>query len=158
MIAFIQVRDTAWEAFKALDDETLSSQNEDAARLRRNGQLVSGEGAGKYWNGTIGFTVVNCIGTEAQLDSFYNYFLPSDTLGYWPWNEDGTVVFEREYTGQHDDILFLHKDHIQYDQDGNPIGSTPASFEFPNWANDYYGTKQNRFARSVSRGMGEGFG
>lgn len=158
MIAFIQVRDTAWEAFKALDDETLASQNEDAARLRRNGQLVSGEGAGKFWDGTIGFTVVNCIGTEAQLDSFYNYFPPTDTLGYWKWGFDGKVDFATEYSGQHDDILFLHKDHIEYDENGNPISSTPATFDNPNWANDYAGSDQNYFARSVSRGMGEGFG
>lgn len=153
MIAFIQIRDTAWVTFLETDEETLKAQNADVAKLRRNGQLVTG-----FWNGTANFIVVNCIGEESELDSFYNYFPPTDTLGYWKWGFNGKVDFATEYSGQHDDILFLHKDHIEYDQDGNPISSTPATFDNPNWANDYAGSDQNYFARSVSRGMGEGFG
>ena len=153
MIAFIQVRDTAWQSFLAEEDQVLRLINEDVEKMRRNGQLVDG-----YWNGTVGFTVVNCIGLESELDSFYNYFPPSDTLGYWKWGLDGKVDFATEYAGQHDDILFLHKDHVEYDENGNPISSTPASFSNPNWANDYAGSKRNKFARGFSRGFAGGLG
>lgn len=152
MIAYVQVRTTAWETFQDIPDETLEAQNSTVAKMRRDGRLVSG-----FWNGTVGFTVVNCIGTEQELDSFYNYWPPINRLGYWKWNEDGSVDFATEYTGQHDDILFLHRDHVEYDENGSIIATTAASFENPNWANDYLGSDQNRFARSVSRGMGEGF-
>ena len=148
MIAFIQVRDTAWQAFLAVDDETLRAQCASCEKLRRTGALVTGAPPG-YWNGTVGFLVVNCIGEEAELDAFYNYFPPSDTLGYWKWGEDGKVDYATEYTGQHDDILFLHRDHPD---------STPATFENPNWAHDYFGTDQNRFARSVDRSFDGSFG
>ena len=156
MIAFIQVRDTAWQAFLAIDSETLRSQCAVCEKLRRNGALVTGAPPG-YWNGTIGFIVVNCIGEESELDTFYSYFPPTNTLGYWKWGEDGKVNFATEYTGQHDDLLFLHRDIIEYDENGAELNRRTATFEEPNWANDYFGSKQNRFARSVSRGIGEGF-
>ena len=157
MIAFIQVRDTAWSAFLALDSDTLRTQCESCEKLRRTGALNSGAPPG-YWDGTVGFVAVNCIGSEFELDAFYNYFPPSDTLGYWKWNQNGTVDFASEYTGQHDDILFLHRDHVEYDQNGNVTGTRPATFDDPNWANDYFGSDQNKFARAFSRGFAGGLG
>lgn len=150
MLAYLQVNNTAWDAFLTVSDEALQETDPEVARLRRNGQLVTGEGA-SYWKELAGFINVNMIGSEAQLDAVKDYFAPAEVNMYFKWGFDGKVNFPTEYTGQYDDILTLMKDRITYDEDGNPTGSTPASFEVPNWANGWAGQKQNRFARNHSR-------
>lgn len=158
MLAFIQVRETNWDQLLAdweecKTTETCSISDEDVKRLLRTGRLVTG-----FWNGTVGFVVVNAIGSETELDSFYNYFPVADTLGYWKWGEDGKVDYVTEYTDQQDDLLFLHEDHVTYDENGNEVSSEPATFDNPNWANKYFGPGLNKFARSVDRGFDGSFG
>lgn len=158
MLAKIQVRGTAWDALLADWDVcrvgvTCDITDTDMLRLLRTGRLVTG-----YWNAPTDFITVAVTGSQTEIDAFYNYFAPADRASDWKWNDDGTVDFATEYTGQQDDILLIHKDHITYDVNGNPTGSAPATFENPNWANRNCCRDTNdRFARSVDRSFDGSF-
>lgn len=137
MLAYLQVLQTSWDAFKSLSDADLFNADPVVAGMRRSGSLRDG-----FWEELAGFQNVNMIGTEAQLDAVRDYFAPNTNM-YHKWGFDGKVNFSTEYTGQHNDILTLHKG--------------AATFENPNWAHGWYGQKQNRFAREFSREFGEDF-
>lgn len=158
MIAYLQVEETAWTQLLSDweicqdDPDNCTIADEDVKRLLRNGQLVDG-----FWKELAGFKNVNCIGSEAELDALHDYFAPADVNMYHKWNFNGKVNFPTEYTGQYDDILTLHEDHVTYDENGNETSRTAASFEDPNWANQWVGQDENRFSREFSREFGEEF-
>ena len=135
MIARMQIRQTAWESLLA----NLGLASDEIQTLINTGCTKVIEDA----QNPAGFILVNCIGPETRLDELYNYFGPTDHAGYWKWNFNGTVDFASEYTGQYNDILGTQ-----------PVDST---FQDPLWSHGWLGQKQNRFARSVTRGFGEGF-
>jgi len=60
----------------------------------------------------------------------------TDSLDFWP--TDPT------------EVLALMKDHVTYDQDGNPTGSTPPTIENPNWAHVFLGQSPRIFAGEFS--------
>jgi hypothetical protein len=135
-----------------VSDEELQASDPDAARLRRNGQLVTG-----YWKAPVDFVTVNIVGSQAEIDAFIAYFDAVDVSDIWYWGWDGKVDFETEYEGQYNDLLAIQEDRIEYDENGDPVGSVSPSFADPNWANGWLGQDQNRFARSVDRGLDGGF-
>ena len=152
MIARMQIRKTSWDALAA----NPSVAPAEVQKLFRLGQVLEIDSVNP-----VDFTMINVIGSPAEIDALYNYFDPADKQSIWRWNFDGTVDFDTEYAGQHNDILATEPDHVTYDENGNPTGSTPATFENPNWVNAWAGQGDanylQRHARGYSRGYSKGY-
>ncbi len=154
MIARMQIRETAWNAllseYQTCVDTEACSLSQDIQKILRTGCTHIVEDA----QSPAGFILVDCIGPESRIDELYNYFDPSDRIGYgdsngpWKWGFDGKVNFPTEYTGQHNDILA-----------SQPTGST---FEDENWGHGWLGQGTDEYlqlyAREHSREFGEEFG
>jgi len=78
--------------------------------------------------------------------------------GFVPELVEGGEVHEREPILSPDmTLLAVMKDHVTYDQDGNPTGSTPATYENPNWGHVRFGQKERIFAGEFSDEFSEDF-
>lgn len=147
MISHIVVLEVTLDSLKS---------GEPLASLYQSGAVTDG-----YWKAPLSYITISVLGTQEQIDDLLDYLGAGNIYAQFWWNFDGTVVFSKEYEGQQNDILALQKDHVTYDAAGNVTGSTPATFENPNWAHAYYGQGDNeqiqRFAREYSREFSEEF-
>jgi len=112
-----------------------------------------------FWNTfTGGYEVydVSCLEPIrdeiiAQLTDVHATFQWYFETGVDKFNNDGT------FNTIPADLLAVMKDHVTYDQDGNPTGSTPATYENPNWGHVRFGQKERIFAGEFSDEFSEDF-
>ena len=138
MLARVEIRETVWQTFLGEPGPMLYSVDPAVETMRGNGQLTQVEATSPP-----DFVLIDCIGSESDIQAFYDYFAPADRGQIWRWGFDGKVDFDTEYEGQQNDILATQ-----------PSGAT---FENPKWEHGWMGQGQNRFAREFSREFGEDF-
>jgi len=143
MDALIYAQPAEWNALT-----NLSKDAERAVRGARTG----------FWDTFAGgYQVYNAHGPREALDEIdaaladsFKYIWDSRT-GVDAWNLDGT------FNTVPADILAVMKDIITYDQNGNPTGSTPATFAAPNFAHRFAGQEDRIFAGEFSDEFSEEF-
>jgi len=144
--AWIYAQPAEWDA---IDSETLSK----AAARAYTGSITG------YWDTYAGgYEVYNVLASRATIDEVTAEL--SDVHAVYTWvqgpgldqyNEDGT------FNTLPADVLAVQKDRITYDQDGNPTGSIPATYEDPHWGHVFFGQGTRIFAGSFTDDFSEGF-
>jgi len=112
-----------------------------------------------FWDSFAGgYEVYNVLASRetlaelnAVLPDVHATFMWRQGPGFDEFNEDGT------FNTEPDDILAVMKDHITYDQSGNPTGSTPATFANANWGHVFFGQGTRIFAGKFSNKYSEAF-
>jgi hypothetical protein len=97
-----------------------------------------------YWLPS-GFTeVYNVVGTEADIQEIIDALTTTPITYSWVQGtgDDNLDVWPTDPAP----ILALMKPHIIYDINGNPVGSTPATQQNPNWGHVFFGQKERIFA------------
>ena len=121
----------------------------EALRLLTNG--VRG-----FWKDSGTNEVVNVLGTKEEIDAF-NATYGADISAIYAWEQgpgfDNLTAYETDPQG----VLDLMRDHTLYDASGNPIGTTPATFENPNWGHVFLGQSERIFAGEYSNEFSEEF-
>jgi hypothetical protein len=109
-----------------------------------------------YWlTAAGGFEVYNVQGPIAEVDALVAA-LPStaDTDVYaWDYAASGPTGYDSYDTAYPTDptpILAVMKPHIVYDENGNEVSSTPATFDTPNWGHSFLGQGERIFAGQFS--------
>lgn len=82
-----------------------------------------------------------CFNVVATHQECADFNAANDVLAIYMWDqverlddlglttESGTIEFPTDPQG----VFDVMRDHVTYDEDGNPTGSTPPSFDNPNW-------------------------
>jgi len=103
-----------------------------------------------YWKDSGSYEVVNVLASEAELDQFMTDHA-ADVLIRYDWIQ-GPGYDAQETSGQTvpQGVLDVMKDHIEYDEDGNVISTTPPDFDTPNWGHVFLGQSTRIFAGDFS--------
>ena len=77
------------------------------------------------------------------------YYL-SDVPHVFSWTQgDGLDSLEANQTLP-DEVLAVMRDHVTYDENGDVVSTTPATFENPNWGHVFFGQQERIFAGEYS--------
>lgn len=112
-----------------------------------------------FWNDYAGgHRVYNVIGVETALKALVNQLDESDLAQVFAWRQGAGMVSRSIWPpgANRAAVLAVMKDHVTYDVDGNPTGSTPATYENPNWGHVFLGQGTRIFAGGFSLGFSEG--
>ena len=105
-----------------------------------------------FWKDSGSYEVVNVI-DDGTLDQFMIDHA-ADIGGRYDWVQGpGVDALDTGYPTVPAEVLALMKDHVTYDIDGNPTGSTPATIENPNWGHVFLGQSERIFAGGFSNGF-----
>ena len=93
-----------------------------------------------YWNDITPNEVVNVIGSVEDLEDFES-LIGADLKSIDPWYQGMGVDYNLHipWLTEPVRILSFMPPFIEYDEDGNVISTTPATFENPNWAHTFAG-------------------
>ena len=114
-----------------------------------------------HWKTVAGKEVYNLVGSESEIQGVIDA-LEAETSGSVEWlGEWGQGSGNATRAGNHfnvpADVIAAQKDIIEYDQDGNPISSTPPTIAAPNYAHQFLGQKPRRAGGAFSKGFSKGF-
>ena len=137
------------EAWVLIDKPLLNSLCPD-----RNGTALD-QGVRGYWkdlpDGGDIYEVVNVI-DDGTLDQFLTDNA-SDIFAVYGWTQgnglDNSIPADG-YPTEPQGVLNVMKDHIVYDEDGNVVSTTPATFDNPNWGHVFLGQSERVFAGEYS--------
>jgi len=156
MDALFYAQPAEWDALVVItgtppDTVVTTSLSKDAERA------VRGARTGFWDTFAGGYQVYNAHGSREALDEIdaaladsFKFIWDSET-GVDAWNLDGT------FNTVPADILAVQKDFITYDQDGNPTGSTPATYAVPNFGHRFAGQDDRIFAGEFTDEFSEEF-
>jgi len=137
------------EAWVLIDKPLLNSLWPD-----RNGTALD-QGVRGYWkdlpDGGDIYEVVNVI-DDGTLDQFLTDNA-SDIFAVYGWTQgnglDNSIPADG-YPTEPQGVLDVMNDHIVYDEDGNVVSTTPATFDNPNWGHVFLGQSERVFAGEYS--------
>lgn len=93
-----------------------------------------------FWNDISPDEVVNVIGTEQELADFETLAgADLKSIDAWYQGQGFDYNLNINWLTDPNRILSLMPDFIQYDIDGNVIGTTPPTFDIPNWSHVFLG-------------------
>ena len=129
----------AWLYCKPLEWDALATQ--EAPFSFTHSSAITG-----YWNPYPGgFEVYNVVGSQADIQAIIDA-LPTPPAQVYAWGQGEGFDSLDQWPTDPTEILAVMKDHITYDGDGNPTGSTPATLAAPNWGHVFFGQSQRVFA------------
>ena len=101
-----------------------------------------------YWLPSGLTEVYNVVGTEAEIQAIIDALTTTPITYSWVQGtgNDNLEVWPTDPLP----ILALMKDHITYDENGVPTGSTPATQANPNWGHVFFGQSTRIFAGTFS--------
>jgi len=102
-------------------------------------------GVRDYWKDSGTDEVVNVIGTEEAINDFQTEHA-AGIAAIYAWIQGPGLDNLDVYPTVPQGVLDLMLDFITYDGDGNPIGSTPPTFDTPNWGHVFLGQSERIFA------------
>lgn len=133
----------AWAAIGHVGDEVDPYPSESWVKPYR--QAITG--FWKTWD--TDYEVYNTIGSEASIQALVDELGPGVARTFGWTQGPGTDSLD-EFTTLPDDVLAVMRDFIDYDGDGNPIGSTPPTVANPNWGHLFLGQSERIFAGEFS--------
>jgi hypothetical protein len=115
------------------------------------------QGVTGYWLSSGLYEVYNVQAEEADITAIVSAL--SDVEHVFAWDNAGSVsgTGYDNYDAYPTDpapILAVMKPHITYDENGDEISSTPATFENPNWGHVFFGQGTRIFAGEFSDEFG----
>lgn len=150
--AWVYVKPDDWNELRmdlVQDSETLSKSATSA---------FTGAIAGFWDPFTGGYEVYNVLASRADIEEIVSNL--TDVHAVYTWTQGpGTDEFNEDgsFNTLPPDILAVMKDHVTYDQNGNPTGSTPATYENPHWGHVFFGQGTRIFAGSFTDDFDESF-
>jgi hypothetical protein len=151
-----------WDAAHPADED---------ASIPDNAKLLV-QGIRGYWkditSGPDTYEVVNVMAMLDEIEQFEADHT-ADILDIFTWEqvtrldaleETDRQGVERWYPTDPTVVLSVMNDHITYDQDGNPTGSTPPDFNNPNWGHVFVNSSPSSeriFAGAFTTGFSRGF-
>jgi hypothetical protein len=129
-------------------------RNKQFGTLSEAAQDVMDSAVTGFWDDPLPAVIYNVVGSPEAIQELI------DDLGVQVSSVDGWI--QGNGLDDFDDwptvpsrILSFMKDHIEYDNNGNPVGSTPATYENPNWGHVFLG--QSPSLKIFAGGFDEGF-
>jgi hypothetical protein len=102
------------------------------------------------------YRVYNIITSEEDLAAF-QAVLGANAARIFCWIQgDGSDSLDVNQTIPAD-VLAVMRDHVEYDEDGQVVSTTPASYDNPNWGHVFFGQATRIFAGAFSSGFSRGF-
>lgn len=133
------------ESWIVIKKTALDSLWADPAR----GVTVLGQAVRGFWKDSGTDEVVNVI-DDGSLDQFMIDHA-SDISARYDWVQgDGLDALDTGYETIPNEVIALMKDHIVYDENGDVVSTTPATFDTPNWGHVFLGQKERIFAGEFS--------
>lgn len=129
--AWLYVKPAAWAALAA--DETIDRYVYD--------NTVTG-----YWQPFGEYQVYNLPPTDEETLAQFRVALGADCIRDFRWVQGPGVCERVSGPPIPDDVLAVMPDHVEYDAEGQVIGSTPPTRESPRWAHVFLGQTTRRFA------------
>lgn len=102
-----------------------------------------------YWLSSGPYEVYNVQATLDQVDEIVNNLSDVEYVFAWDYGNIGYDSLDA-YPTDPAPILAVMKPHITYDENGDVIDTTPATFENPNWGHVFAGQGQRIFAGDFS--------
>lgn len=102
-----------------------------------------------------GYEVYNLLCSESELEAIQTA-LGADLAHSFTWIQGAGLDSPVAETIP-DEVLAVMRDHITYDVDGNQTGSTPATYDNPNWGHVFVDQEQRVFAGEFSTEFTEEF-
>lgn len=101
-----------------------------------------------YWLSSGAYEVYNVQAPQADVDAIVNALTDVQHTFAWVYAASGPTGYDNydAYPTDPAPILAVMKPHITYDENGNETGSTPATFENPNWGHVFFGQGERIFA------------
>lgn len=109
-----------------------------------------------FWNDLGIYRVYNLLATKEELDQIAAE-LGVDLYAIYGWVQGSGYDNIGAYETLPADVLAVMKDNITFDVNGNPTGTTPATYNNPNWGHVFFGQSERIFAGSFNNGFGGGF-
>jgi hypothetical protein len=138
--------DTAWDEAHPTDDSDIPADV----------QLLN-QGVRGFWkdlpDSGSDYEVVNVVSDDIQPILDFEAANAADIFAIYGWTQgngldnDGTEGgFETIPQG----VLDVMKDHVVYDENGDVVSTTPATFDNPNWGHVFLGQTERDFAGQFS--------
>ena len=111
-----------------------------------------------YWVDPAPYKVYNVWGTQEDIQAILDAL--TDVQHVFAWGQDAKRYDSLDvWPTDPSVILSVMKPHITYDEDGNVIGSTPATKENPNWGHCFQTENLNQriFAGTFSAAFSGAF-
>lgn len=128
--AYFDITPAQWDTVLAVDKYTYNN-------------AVSG-----YLNSqTAGHEIYEVIADESLITAIASHLGLSSSPMQWnaKWGYDRFDPDDGSYLVDPATVLSWQKDIIEYDEDQNPIGSTPPTYENPNWGHAFAGVATKVF-------------
>lgn len=105
-----------------------------------------------FWKDSGQYEVVNVI-DDGTLDQFMLDHA-ADIGGRYDWVQgNGLDALDTGYPTVPNEVLALMKDHVEYDENGDVVSTTPATLENPNFGHVFLGQKPRIFAGAFTNGF-----